>query len=62
MVTLQELHEILANFDYPATRDDLLAAARAHDVPDEVLIRLHHLPEHYYGSVNTVMDTLRAQA
>lgn len=62
MVTLPEMHAVLQRLVYPATRDELLTAARKLEVSEAVIARLETLPEHRYGSVNTVMDTLRGQA
>jgi len=61
MLTLQMVHDILCRLDFPASREELIDNARAIEAPAEVLARLRTLPEHYYGSVNTVMDALQHQ-
>lgn len=59
MVTLPELHNIVTRFTFPSTKDELIEQAKKRQVSQEVLDRLQQLPEHYYGSVDTVIDTLR---
>jgi hypothetical protein len=61
MVTLHEIHDILTHIDFPATKADLIHQATAREAPPPVIARLRELPEFYYGSVNTVMDTLRGE-
>lgn len=59
MVTLHEIHTLLARVDYPATKAMILDSLRAQEASDDVLRRVQALPEHYYGSANTVMDALQ---
>jgi len=62
MVTLQEIRVLLQRVDYPATREEVLAAAERRGAPAAVTQRLRALPEHRYGSVDAVMDALRGRA
>lgn len=59
MAVLHELHTILQRLDYPLTREEIIAAVRDAHVPEEHLRRVQSLPEHMYGSVDSVMDALR---
>lgn len=59
MVKLEEIHDILMRMTFPATRESLIEQAVHMEASDAVLQRLRALPEHYYGSADTVMDALR---
>ena len=58
MVTVQQIGEMLTRVDFPATREELIAALVRLQAPEEVIERLGHIPEYRYGSVNTVLDAL----
>ncbi|HOF89526.1 MAG TPA: DUF2795 domain-containing protein [Armatimonadota bacterium] len=60
MITLQEINTIITRAIYPARKDELIAFVRREGYPEEVARRLETLPEHYYGSADSVMDALRA--
>ncbi len=60
MVTIQQIGEMLLQSAFPATREELLAAMLRLDAPEEVLERLKHIPDDRYGSINSVLDALRA--
>lgn len=59
MPALEEIHTVLQRLEFPATKEELIDQARRRDAPVWMLDRLHALPEHRYGSVDTVMDALR---
>lgn len=59
MLTLMEIRAVLQRADYPATREDLIAQVRRMEGPEEIISRLRTLPEHRYGSTDTVLDALR---
>ncbi len=60
-ITLHEIHAILMRADYPASKRELIAFVHTEGYPEEVARRLEAIPEHEYGSVDTVMDTLGHQ-
>ena len=57
--TLEQLHTVLMRITFPSSKEEILEQLRRLGEMDEVLERLRSLPEHFYGSVDTVMDTLR---
>ncbi|OPZ85227.1 MAG: hypothetical protein BWY76_01498 [bacterium ADurb.Bin429] len=59
MMTLQEIHTIIMRASYPASKEELIAFVRREGYPEDALRRLETLPEHYYGSADSVMDALR---
>ncbi len=61
MALLEEIHTILMRVPYPATKEELIAAVREMGEPEAVVTQLQRLPEYRYGSVNSVMDALRAE-
>ncbi len=59
MLTLQDIRSILLRAAYPASKQELIDYIRRDGYPHEVAERLEVLPEHEYGSVDTVIDTMR---
>ena len=59
MITLQDINTIIMRASYPASKEDLIAFVRREGYPEEVARRLEVIPEHEYGSADTVMDALR---
>lgn len=61
MLTVQQIGEMLALCAFPATREELIAAMQRLDAPADVLQRLECIPDYRYGSLNSVLDAIRAQ-
>jgi hypothetical protein len=61
MVTLQKIRELLERVAFPTTKDEILATLTRLDAPAQVIERVQTLPEYRYGSVDSVLDTLRRQ-
>ncbi|MHB9023229.1 MAG: DUF2795 domain-containing protein [Armatimonadota bacterium] len=59
MPVLEEIHVVLVRLTFPSTREQLIEQARDIGVPERIIERLRTLPEHMYGSTDTVMDALR---
>ncbi|MHB9110971.1 MAG: DUF2795 domain-containing protein [Armatimonadota bacterium] len=59
MLTLPEMHTLLQRISYPATPRELADELRELQAPEEAIERVRTLPEHRYGSVDSVMDALR---
>lgn len=54
-----DVQDALAGVDYPAGKDDLLAAARDHDADDTLLAQLAQLPaDSSYDGPDEVNDAL----
>ncbi len=58
-ITLSEMHALLIRVEYPATRDEIAAALTRGGASAEAIARVRALPEHRYGSTDTVMEALR---
>lgn len=50
------LNEYFQDVDFPAHRDELVAAARKHKAEEEFVETLDQLPEREFGSFDEVMD------
>lgn len=59
MARLEEIREVILHFDFPASKEQIIEMASKAEAPDDVMERLQCIPEYYYGSVNSVMETLR---
>ncbi|UGT61459.1 DUF2795 domain-containing protein [Nocardia asteroides] len=53
-----QVQKFLSGVDYPADRDDLLAAARSNSASDDVLDALGDLPERTFDGPNAVSQEL----
>ena len=57
-----EIEAVLVEIDFPATRDELVSAARDADAADSVIVLLQSLPSDEYASpedVNNALDRSR---
>lgn len=61
MPTLQEMRTMLERLEFPADKADMLHMLTLMDAPASVLETIRTLPDHRYGSVDTVMDALRGE-
>lgn len=59
MAKLQEIHDILMRVTFPSTKEEIIDQVVRQGVSQDVVEHLQTLPEHFYGSVDTVLDTLR---
>jgi len=59
MVTVQEIRTLLERIEFPATKAAILEDLLRNHAPESVLVRVREIPEHRYGSVDSVVDTLR---
>lgn len=58
-------HDWGQNLDYldlPASRDEIIAQARAHGMSDEMIELIQHLPENRYTSMDDVRKGLRGNS
>jgi len=53
------MHTVLMRITFPSSKEEILDQVRHLGATDEMLERLRSLPEHFYGSVDTVIDALR---
>ena len=56
-----EIQKHLAGVDYPASRDDLVAAARSNGADDSTLKLLGNLPDREYDGPSGVSHEIAAQ-
>lgn len=57
-VGVKDLERALQAADFPATKDELLAAARREDAGEDVIKALRSLPPVDYGSVSEVVRSV----
>ena len=53
-----DVQKHLAGVDYPASRDDLVAAARSNGAPGELVERIASLPDEQYEAPTDVTKAL----
>jgi len=58
MTIIEGIHDYLTQFEFPLPKEAIVERAVREHMPSEYIELLNTLPEHYYGSVNTVIDAL----
>ncbi|GAA4921851.1 DUF2795 domain-containing protein [Nonomuraea thailandensis] len=53
-----DLQKHLSGVDYPASRDDLVQAARDHDAGDDIVQALQNMPDRQYDGPNAVSEAV----
>ncbi len=50
-----DIYNFIKEIDFPASKQDLILAAEEHDAPQQVIDKLHDLPDREYESVADVV-------
>ncbi|SPL98565.1 unnamed protein product [[Actinomadura] parvosata subsp. kistnae] len=53
-----DLQKHLSGVDYPASKDDLVQAARDHNASDDIVQALENMPDRQYDGPNAVSEAV----